>query len=182
MPTASPTARLTAMRMIAGAFFAAVVMFALVVSLIVPSEYWFEMPDILGLALPAVAGVAAAGGIVTVGHNVVAIAPTDPADRATATAVNRFQASMFVRLAFAELPAFVGLAAVLVSAHPSAIPFLIGAVFSLVLHAVYAFPTRASVRRVERKLDREGGRSRLAESFGFGSGPGNGYTGSATVH
>ncbi len=168
--------------MIAGALTTAVVLFGLVVSFIVPSGSWFELPGAAGLALPVVVGVAAAGAIATVGHNVPAIPQATPAETATARGVAGFRSSFFIRLAFAEVPALVGLAAVFIAETPSMIPYLIGGAVSLVLLGLYVFPTRASVQRIERKLDRDGGRSRLAEAFGFRSVPGAGYTGSATVH
>ncbi|WP_105567505.1 hypothetical protein [Microbacterium halophytorum] len=173
--------RLTTVRMIAGSFAGMVVLLGVVVALIVPSEQWFTGPGAIGLALPAAGGALGLVLMLTMGHHVPALPPTTPADQAASTAFAAFQSTLFVRLAAAELPTLVGIAAVFIADEPSAIPYLIGGAISLVLHAVYAFPTAASVRRIERRLDREGGHSRLADSLGLGSGPGSGYTGSATI-
>ena len=47
----------------------------------------------------------------------------------------------------------------------SLVTYAIGAVASLLLHALYAFPSRASIARVEERLDRDGGQSHLSQSL-----------------
>lgn len=183
MTTSSPApgaGQLAVMRMIAGAFIGSALILALPVSFIVPSETWFAMPSVLSLALPIVLGAAALAGVLTVGHRVPAIARATPPERARTEAVGAFQTTFFIRLAFAEVPVLVGIAASVIDENGSAIPYAIGAVISLILLATYAFPSPASVRRVERQLDREGGRSHLSRALGVATGPG-GYSGDGIV-
>lgn len=182
MPGPSPQGYLGTLRMLAAAFLGATVLVVFAMTFVIPSESWFEMPDMIGFALPIVVGVLAFGGVLTVGHQTPAIPQGTPPDQASAAAKQHFQTTMFVRLAFAEVPLFAGIAAAFLSVDPSLVPVLIGAVIALILHLSYAFPHAASVRRVERRLDRDGGRSGLAEALGMGAGPmASGYTGGGTV-
>lgn len=180
-PIHGPDPRLMTIRMIAGSFFGMVLLLGVVIAFVVPSEEWFANPGLLGLVLPVAGGALGLVLTLTMGHSVRAISPTAPPDQAASAAFTAFQSSLFIRLAAAEVPALVGIAAVFITDEPSAVPYLIGGAITLVLLAAYAFPTAASVRRIERRLDREGGRSRLSDSLGLGAGPGNGYTGNATI-
>lgn len=178
-PAQGPGPLLT-LRIIAAAFIASAVIIAAPISFMIPSETWFAMPSAVSLALPLVVGAAAFGGIVTIGHRVPAVSPSTPPDEARSAAVGAFQTSFFLRLAFAEVPVLVGVAASVMDENGSAIPYVIGAVITLALHAAYAFPSAASVRRIERRLDRDGGRSALSRALGVATGPG-GYTGDGIV-
>ena len=170
-----------ALRMMAVAFLGAIVAIGAATAVIIPLETWFDAPAALSLIVTLLVGVAAVGGMLTVGHNVPAVPASASTEAATAQGVTAFRTSFMVRLAFGEVPALVGLAMSVADENGSAVPFLIDAAISLVLLGLYAYPSVTSVRRIERKLNREGGHAQLVRAFGLDGGAASGYTGGGTV-
>lgn len=176
-------AGLRMMRMIVATYLAVIPLMGVVMAFVVPAEDPWGMPDVLGLALPVVVGVAAWAGIVTVGLRVPPL-PASHVEVAPGAGASVYQSTMFVRMALATAPALVSIALLFALPHATMITFAIGAVISLALLAVYAYPNRYNARLVERRLDSAGARSRLAEGFVLGRSPEapSGYSGSATFH
>lgn len=178
--------RLAQMRIISFAFIAIIPLLAVVTFVVVPAENIFAAPDVLSLVMPIAAGVLAAFGVMLVGNRVTPLPPETDLATAQRLGMARFQASFFLRLAFAEAPALVGLAAVFASGHESGIPFFIGGAIALLLHLVFAVPSASTVARIERGLDAQGARSRLSAAFGVDTGRGptaeDDYTGGAILH
>lgn len=177
------SSRLRMMRMIVATYLAVIPLMGVAMSFVVPAEDPWGMPDVLGLALPVAVGVAAWAGIVTVGLRVPPL-PASHVEVAPGAGASVYQSTMFVRMALATAPALVSIALLFALPHATMITFAIGAVISLALLAVYAYPNRYNAGLVERRLDSAGARSRLAEGLGLGRSPEapTGYSGSATFH
>lgn len=183
---ASGRQRLAQLRIISFACIGVIPLLAVMTLTLVPWEDLFAMPTGTSLTLPIAMGAAAAVGIRFLGNRVTPLPPTMDRTTAQRAGVARFQSTFFLRLAFAEMPAFVGLVSVFLGGQESAMPFFIGAAFALVLHLLFAVPNATTIARVERALDAQGGRSHLSAAFGVESRRGptaaDGYTGGATLH
>lgn len=183
MTTQPAPARLRMLRTIAIGYLGAIVMIGIAMTFITPAEDPWGAPDALGIVLPLAVGAAAWIAVLTVGLRVPALPARDVEIDRTA-GLGAFQTSMFLRAAFAMLPALVSVALQFALPHATLVTYAIGGAVSLVLVAVYVYPQRYSVRLVERRLDRDGARSGLAASLGLDGGPEapSDYTGSATFH
>ncbi|WP_261165483.1 hypothetical protein [Microbacterium sp. Marseille-Q6965] len=177
------TARLRTMRTIALAYLGAIPVMTIALVFVAPSSDPWGMPDLPGLIAPAVVGVAAWAGIITVGFRVPPLPASNVRVRDDA-GVAAYQSTMFVRMAFATLPALVSVALLFSLPGATMITYAIGGAISLVLLAVYVYPNRFNAHLVERRLDGAGARSGLVEALGLGDGPATptDYTGSATFH
>lgn len=174
--------RLRILRTIAISYLGAIPMIGIALTFMVPSDDPWGTPDLLGILLPIVVGAACWAAILTIGLRVPALpadAPIDPG-----AGIASYQASMFVRIAFATLPAILSVALLFALPHATLVTYAIGAVISLVLIAVYVYPNRYNVALVERRLDRHGARSLLAAGLGLDGGPEapRDYTGTARFH
>lgn len=178
-PTPTPP-RIRALRTIALSYLGSIPLIGVVVALAVPGDHLWGAPDLLGIVAPIVTGLACWVAVVTIGLRVPALpaGATDPVGAVTA-----YQTSLFVRIAFATLPALLSIPLLFVLPHATMITFAIGAVISLVLLAVYVYPHRYNASLVERRLDRAGGRSLLTTHLGLdGPQPPQDDTGSARFH
>jgi hypothetical protein len=107
------------------------------------------------------AGVAVHLVITLVGSRTPAIAPgTDP-ETAGRTAAGALSSGTMLRAALSEAVAPGSLALAFLADEGSYLTFLCGAVVSLALLALHAFPTGRTVRRTEESLEPDGGTSYL---------------------
>lgn len=111
-----------------------------------------------------------------VGYRAPALAEGTDADAAMRTARAAFQTGFTLRFALCELPALLALVLLFVQDPPSAMTYLIGGVLSLILMAVHVWPGERAIARVERNLDRAGGRSHLSAALGGETPPARGQT------
>lgn len=180
-PPTPAASRLRALRTIAIAYLGAIPLIGVAMTFVVPSGDPWGVPDLLGLVIPIVVGAACWAAILTIGLRVPALpagTPTDPG-----VGIASYQTSMFVRIAFATLPAILSVALLFALPHATLVTYAIGAVISLVLIAVYVYPHRYNAALVERRLDRAGGRSLLTTHLGLdGPQPPQDDTGSARFH
>lgn len=185
MSSSSATAsRVRTMRTMCLAFMGSVIVIGVAVAFMFEFDDLLTAPDLLGLVGPLVVAALAIGAILTVGMNVPAVPASTDALASTLAGIGSYQSTLFVRLAFATLPAYVAIALMFIASHPSLVTYAIGAVAAIVLIAVFAFPNRFNARLIERRLDRAGGRSGLSRALGFESRPEApaGYHGNATFH
>lgn len=171
------------MRTLAAAYMGSTVMLGVVVAFAAPADDPWGVPDLLGLVVPLAVGAVAWIAILTVGLQVAAL-PARDVEIDAAAGISTYQASLIRRAAFAMLPAMVSVALTFALPHATLLTYVIGGVISLALLAIYVFPNPYNARLVERRLDRDGARSRLSAALGFeggGEAPSN-YTGSATFH
>lgn len=102
-----------------------------------------------------------------IGYRLVPLA-ADRVDRdVQKQALQRFQASMMIRMALAEVPALVALALTFVQSPVNVVNYLPGGLAALALISLHVQPTRTAVARSETALDRDGGRSGLSQTFGY---------------
>lgn len=100
-----------------------------------------------------------------VGYRTPAVPATDPG-RALRMGADALQATTLLRLAVTEAPAIVSL--VLAFVQGSAWSCVIGGVWAVLSMAWHGYPSRRVLGKLERSLDREGGRSRLGEAAAGG--------------
>ncbi|MGH3997044.1 MAG: hypothetical protein ACRDTJ_06230, partial [Pseudonocardiaceae bacterium] len=160
-----PTPAMRTARMLTLMFMTMLVVLGVVVALSVP-EIDLAMPPAYVIGGQVVAGIVIFLVCSTIGFRAAPITPgTDP-EKATGEALQRQQTSMFLRLALSEVVAIVSLALAFVLTEGQLLTYVIGAVVSLALMAVLAYPSARNIRRVEAQLDSAGARSGLAEAFG----------------
>ena len=113
-----------------------------------------------------VAGVVIALVLSTIGFRVAPITPgTDP-EKAKGEALQKHQMSLILRLVLSELVALVSLALAFILTEGQVVTYLIGAAISVLLMALFAYPSAGNVGRVEASLDSAGAQSRLADTLG----------------
>ena len=124
--------------------------YAVVGGLIVANILAFTAAEVVGYRTPA--------------------APTGDPERARAMGLQQLRSTTITRMALTEAP---GLLALLAAFVTESVPvYLIGAGLALLSMAWHAWPSRRVAGKLERSLDREGGRSQLSELFGGTSAPG----------
>jgi F0F1-type ATP synthase membrane subunit c/vacuolar-type H+-ATPase subunit K len=99
------------------------------------------------------------------GYTVAPIAPGTPAAEAAIAGRTAFQSSMFTRLALSEAVAVVGLVVAFVVEPQTIMTVVIGTVLALALLAWHVWPSERVIRKVEQRLDRDGGRSHLFDTL-----------------
>lgn len=100
-----------------------------------------------------------------VGYRVPAVAPATPAPEAAAAGRMAFQQSTFLRLAVCEAVGVVGIVLAFAVPPRTGMTVVIGMVLSLALLLLHVWPGDRVVGRVERSLDRDGGRSYLTDTL-----------------
>lgn len=153
-----PAAR--ALTVMAYAFVAAIVVLGVVVAMMTAGSPTETTPMMLGVLI----GLICAGLIQFLGYRIPALpagAAPDPA-----TVLEPYRASMMLRFALADTPALVSFAATIAFVG-NVVSYLPGALISLALMIVHVVPNRGLVTRIERRLDADGGRSRLSVLFGY---------------
>lgn len=164
-PLPSGRQGLATLRIMASAFVLTVPLLGVVVGVALPPDQLLAVPPLNDLAVPIAVSVLAFALMLAFGHRVSALPPSTGSDDAARFGMTQFQTTLFVRLAIAEIPVLISLVMVFATEDASLVTYAIGAVASLLLHALYAFPSRASIARVEERLDRDGGQSHLSQSL-----------------
>lgn len=160
-----PTPALRTAQMMALAFMGMVVVLGVVVYLSVPDAD-LTLPSTYVIGGQVVAGVVIGLILSTIGFRVAPITPgTDP-EKAKGEALQKHQTSMTLRLALSELVALVSIALAFILTEGQVMAYVIGGAISLLLMALFAYPSAGNVRRVEASLDGAGAQSRLADTLG----------------
>lgn len=156
-------------RILAGALMAALVVIGIALVFVVGSpgrdgrEASTEPPQLwVYLAIVAL-GLVMAVLVQTVGYRVPAIPPGLAPAQAHPLAFRAYQQSMILRFALSEVVAIVSIAVVFAVQSDTVLPYVVGAVIALGLMAVHVWPGTRVIDRVQRRLDRDGGRSDLAQ-------------------
>ncbi|CAM4041938.1 hypothetical protein JAAN108728_08685 [Janibacter anophelis] len=164
MSTAPPTSvqsRLQAQRVLAFAVISALPVFAVVLVLVLGLE---DYPS------PVVAGVLfllnllAFGVAEMIGYRTPAIAPGAEPSRALDEGLVAMQQTMILRFAITEAPAILALAWAFVEG--TAWVYIVSGFWALMSMVWHVWPSRRIATKLERSLDREGGRSGLASAVG----------------
>lgn len=138
---------------------------------IVGVALWFvltdhgETPEPLWAVIVLVLGAAAAGLINMMGFRTPAVAPAATTEESAQQARAAFQAGTITRMAMAETPAIAAIALAFVTEEGGYVLYLLGAVISLTLLALYVLPTDSTIARTQRSLEREGGRADLGSAL-----------------
>lgn len=101
----------------------------------------------------------------TVGYRTTPVRPGTAASEAARTGRSAFQQSTFVRMALCEAVGIVAVAAAFVVDSRTGMTVVVGAVLSLALLALHAWPGERTIARVQRSLDRDGGQSFLSDTM-----------------
>lgn len=166
-PTPGPAAQLQAQRVLAGSTISMVPILA-VVSVVLYGLEDYPSPVVAGGLF--VLNLLAFGLAELIGYRTPALAPGADADTALRQGMSAMQQSMILRFAITEAPAIIAFVGATVTG--SAWTCIVGAFWALPSMIWHVWPSRRIAAKVERSLDREGGRSRLTELFGGSSTPG----------
>jgi hypothetical protein len=110
-------------------------------------------------------GLIAAVVVQFLGYRLPAISPNaDPAE-ARRTGLQAYQQAMLLRFAISEVVAIISIALLFSSKSNTILPYVVGAVISLVLMGYHVWPSDALINRVQERLDRNGGHSDLANAM-----------------
>ena len=113
-------------------------------------------------------GLVAAGLVQVFGYRIPALAPTlTPAEARTA-ALRTYQQSMILRFALSESVAIIAIALVFSYDSNTILPYVVAAAIAELLMAYHVWPGERLIGRVEQRLDRDGGRSDLANAINGG--------------
>jgi hypothetical protein len=104
------------------------------------------------------------------GFNLKPIPAGTPPAQAMAMAAAEFRSSTYLRFFLSQLVALVALSLSFAVLPASWMTYLVGAVLTLVLVRVNVWPSPVVVRKAQRRLDRDGGRSFLHDAL-FGLAP-----------
>lgn len=164
-PTAGPEVHLTSMRVIVAGAMGTLIVLGFILPLMGLDEPVppFVASGLLGLNVLAFAAAE------LFGYSTPAAPAGDP-EAARRLGVAQLQTTTVRRMAMTEAPGILAVAAAFVTG--SAAVYLFGAVPALAFLAWHAWPSRRTVGRLERSLDRDGGRSRLTELLDGASIPG----------
>ena len=168
MSTPSPLARTS--QTLALSFMSIVVVLGVLVAFSIPDAD-LRLPPVYVIAGQVVAGVVIGLLGTTIGFRTVPIAAGTPPEEASREGMQKHQTSMILRLVLSEVVALASLALAFVLDEGQLVTYVVGAVVSLALMGLFAYPSARTVRRIEASLDSAGARSRLAEEFGVGEGP-----------
>ncbi len=114
-------------------------------------------------AVIVVLGVGAAGIVQAVGYQVPALSPGLDESEARRSGLQTYQQTMFLRFAISETVAIIALALTFSQNSSSVLPYVLAAAISMALMAYHVWPSDSLIERVQARLDRNGGRSRLAD-------------------
>lgn len=162
-PDATAPAFAVSARTLTGALMGALVMFGVVLSFVLGTTpappVWVPLAQLL-------AGVALHVLVETIGYRVEPLDPGMADDEAAAVARVRWQSSMILRFALVESLAIASIVAAFV-VDGGVWTYAGGALVSLVLMAVHAWPGSRSVTRTAGALEARGQDSFLHETFGL---------------
>ncbi|MFI5623212.1 hypothetical protein ACIA03_07070 [Nocardioides sp. NPDC051685] len=163
-----PTPALRSAQMLALAFMSMIVVLGVVVYLSV-ADADLTLPSTYVIGGQVAAGVVIALIVSTIGFRVAPITPGTAPEEAKGEALQKHQMSMILRLVLSELVALVSLALAFILTEGQVMTYVIGGAVSVVLMALFAYPSAGNIRRVEASLDSAGAQSRLAEAFAASS-------------
>jgi hypothetical protein len=163
LPATAPGTPLRAQQTMIGAVMGGLVVLAALFGGVVLGLHGYP-PTWVPWVLGAIA-VAAHAVCTVAGYRVAAIAPGTPAEEAAVTGRLAFQQSTFLRLAVCEAVALIGIVLAFAVRPQTGMTVVIGVVLALVLFLVHVWPSSRVVATVERSLDRDGGRSFLADTL-----------------
>lgn len=165
MSTPAPAATFAqSARILAGSLMSALVFIGLALFFVLPPT---GTVPVVALLVQLAAGVAVHLALDAIGYRVPPIAPGSTEEGAAAEARQRWQATMILRFALAEVIAILSVAAAFVLPDGDVVVYLGGAAVSLVLIAVHVWPGARPVGKVASALEAQGARSGLREAFGF---------------
>lgn len=163
IPATTPGTPLRALQTTVGAVMGALVVLAVLFGGVVLGLHGYP-PTWVPWLLGALA-VAAHLLCTVVGYRVPAVSPATPAAEAATAGRLAFQQSTFLRLAICEAVAVVGIVLAFAVTPRTGMTVVIGVVLSLALLLLHVWPGARVVGRVERSLDRDGGRSYLTDTM-----------------
>lgn len=100
-----------------------------------------------------------------IGYRVPAVAPGTPPEDAAAAGLAAYRSTLMLRFALCEAVAMVALVGTFALEPQTGMTYLVGGTFALALLAWHAWPSERTTRRLEQQLDRDGGRSGLADAL-----------------
>lgn len=110
-------------------------------------------------------GVAAAGMVQAVGYRLPALSPGLDEMEARKTGLQAYQRTMTLRFAISESVAIVAIVLTFAQNSDSVLPYVLAAAISMALLAYHVWPSDSLIERVQTRLDRDGGHSRLADAM-----------------
>ncbi len=122
-----------------------------------PAAWVFVLIVVLGLIAATVVQFA--------GYRVPAVSPDAEPTQGRRVGLQAYQQTMFFRFAVSESVAIISIALTFSSRSDNILPYLVGAVISFGLMAYHVWPGDALISRIQQKLDRNGGRSDLANAL-----------------
>lgn len=129
-----------------------------------PGASWHPPGAWLYAVIVAV-GLAGAFGAQTFGYRVPPLSPTSDPEESRGAALRAYQQSMIRRFTFSQAVAVVGLALTIGTHSTSILPYVLAATIAEGLMAYHIWPSGSLIERVRQRLDRNGGRSQLAEAL-----------------
>lgn len=160
-PSTSVQSRLQAQRVLAVAVISALPVLA-VVSVLVLGLEDYPSPVVAGILF--LLNLFAFGLAEVIGYRTPAIAPGTEPSRALDEGLAAMGQTMITRFAITETPAILALAWTFVEG--TAWIYLVSAFWALLSMVWHVWPSRRIAAKLERSLDREGGRSGLAAAVG----------------
>jgi len=161
---ATPTtpAPVAQMRTLVGSLMGGLVLFGVVAFLSVGAEGYPPTWAAAGLgALAVVAHLT----VEAVGYRTPAVAPGTAPKEAAEAGLAAYRSTLVLRFAVCEAVAIASLVGTFVLEPQTAMTYLVGGTFSVLLLAWHAWPSERITRRLEQSLDRDGGRSGLADAL-----------------
>ena len=110
-------------------------------------------------------GVVAAVVVQLAGYRIPALRPDLPPEQARSRGLLAFQQSMILRFAISESIAIIAIALLFASKSNTVLPYVLAGAISMALMAYHVWPGDSLTSRVQQKLDRNGGRSDLANAL-----------------
>lgn len=130
-------------------------------------EALFDAPPTRVPLAQLAAGVVLHLLISAIGYRTPAISPDTPAEAAGRTSAGAFSSGTILRGALSESVAIASLALAFIVTEGSYVTYLGGAVVSLALFALHAYPSERTIGRTETSLERDGGTSYLRHQLGL---------------
>lgn len=98
-----------------------------------------------------------------VGYQVPALSPGLAESEASQTGLQAYEQTMMLLFAVSETVTVIALALTFSQRSSSVLPYVLAAAISMALMAYHVWPSDSLIQRVQARLDRDGGRSRLAD-------------------
>ena len=147
------------------------VMIAVALAVALPESERFHSPPLWLVGAQVVAALVIHLLVEAIGYRAPAIDPETDQATAASEAFRAFTSGTVLRVGLCESIALASVVAAFLVETGGYLGFLTGAVVSLVLMAVHAWPGAGPVDKTVISLERDGGRSYLRERLGLG-GPG----------